>query len=119
MIVSPAQELAATFGRGWQVELSVFVREYTPRELSLPDFRVPYLTRDLFVFIEKEPLRQPVTNAALAADDYSYQYFTQTGRTTLEFQAAQLMAAYMAGHADTSVYYEDEQIAVYRVTDPS
>jgi hypothetical protein len=119
MIVSPAQELAATYGRGWHVELSEFVREYTPSQLSRPEFRFPYSIRDLFVFVEKEPLRQPVRNAALADDDYSYRYFTQNGRTTLEFQTAALMAAYAAGHTNISVYYEDEHIVVYRVTTPS
>jgi hypothetical protein len=115
LIVSPAQELHATYGRGWHVELSEFVREYSPAELNRPRFRFPYSVDDLFVIVEKEPLRQPARDAAMADDDYSYQYFTQIGRTTLEFEAAQLMAAYTAAHSDTSVYYENEQIIVYRI----
>lgn len=119
MMVSPAQELAATYGHGWHIELTEFVREYTPAEVAKPGFRFPYIARDLFVFVEKQPLPQATRNVALAADDYSYRYFTQSGRATLEFQVARLMAAYAAGHSDLSVYYEDEQIVVYRITNAS
>lgn len=115
MIVSPAQELSLTYGRGWHVELAEFVRNYTPEQLSRADFRFPYAVPDLFIFIEKEPLRQAARGAANASDEYSYQYFTQAGRATLEFQAARLMAAYRAAHANASLYYEDPRIAVYRV----
>jgi hypothetical protein len=115
IIVSPAQEVSTTYGRGWHIDLSEFVREYSPRQLARAEFRFPYSVNDVFVFVEKEPLRQTAQGAAMAADEYSYEYYTQVGRTTLEFQAGRLMAAYSATHSDASVYYQDEHVVIYRV----
>ncbi len=114
MLVSPAQEVASMYGRGWHVELSEFVRTYTPQEVGNPSFRFPYSVNDLFIVVEKEPLPQRAQGAAMAQDEYSYEYFTQIGRTWLEFQAAEIAAAYASTHA-AQVYYEDGQILVYHV----
>lgn len=115
LLVSPAHELPVTYGRGWHLELSEFVREYSPNEVSPHEFRFPYSAPELFVMVEKEPLPQNVRNSAFAADQYSYQYLTQIGRTALEFNAARLVSAYALSHQNLSVFYEDEQIAVYRI----
>jgi hypothetical protein len=116
MIVSPAQELASTYGRGWHVQVSEFVRDHTPEMVAQPDFRFRYPVEHLFIFIEKEPLRQSARGSAMAADDYSFRYFTQTGRTSLQFLTAQIMAAYCSSHDDAQPYFEDDQFVVYRVS---
>ena len=116
MVVSPAQELSSTYGRGWHLQIYDFVRKHTPEQVARPDFRFDYTVDHLFVFVEKEPLPQAARGPAMAGDDYSYIYLTQSGRTTLEFQAGQLMAVYAASHKDARVYFEDEHLIVYRVS---
>lgn len=115
MIVSPAQELVSIYGRGWHLQLSDFVRDHSPETVANPDFRFPYPVDDLFVFIEKEPLRQTARGPAMAADDYAFRYFTQVGRSSLQFQAARIMAAYCSAHEDAEPYFEDGRVVVFRI----
>lgn len=115
MIVSPAQELSTAYGRGWHLQISDFVRLHTPQEAADPAFRFNFTVDDLFVFVEKEPLRQWARGPGMAADEYSFVYLTQIGRTALEFQAHQIMAAYASTHKDAEIYAEDDHLVVYRV----
>ncbi len=115
MLVSTGQELPFIYGRGWHASIADFVREYSVEEVSRPAFRFPYSADDILWLIEKEPLRQAAKGAAQAADEYSYRYFTQLGRSELEFEAGRRMAAYAATHEDTTVFYEDDQIMIYRI----
>lgn len=45
----------------------------------------------------------------------SFYYSTSTGRASMEFDAARLMAAYASAHTDSSVYYEDADLIIYRI----
>ncbi|MBL8217133.1 MAG: hypothetical protein JNK87_40810 [Bryobacterales bacterium] len=114
-VVSPAQELPLVLGRGWHAELSDFVLQFPESDTGRENFRFPFSSRDLFVFVEKRPLAQPLIPAGATSDASSYHYYTQTGRTSLEYQAALIMTAYARSHQDCSIYYQDADLTVYRV----
>jgi hypothetical protein len=56
LVVSPFQELAFTYGQGWHSELSEFVSEFTPDQVSKPTFSFPYDSPHVFFFVERRPL---------------------------------------------------------------
>lgn len=115
-IVSPGFEVAQTLGRGWHVEAAKFVDEYSEAQVKDPKFRFAYPTDSLFVFVEKRVLNQPTLRLTGFGNETSYYYGTRLGRASLEFRAAQLMTAYRAAHpGQTQVYYEDEDIVIYRI----
>ena len=116
ILVSPGLEVAQTYGRGWHVELADFVDAHTEAKLADPAFRFSdYAAQSMFVFVEKRVLDQPAFSFAHDAGSASYYYTTRLGRSSLEFRAARLMAAYLSSHNDATVYYEDEDLMVYRV----
>lgn len=111
LIVSPSQELAFAYGRGWHLELVDWVREYTTKRAGAPAFAFPFPTPDVFFFIEKRPLDAPPS--ADSMDPTVLAYHTAPGRASLEFQAAALIAAYARSHSDLRTYYEDDQLVIY------
>ncbi len=116
ILVSPGLEVAQTYGRGWHVELADFVDAHTEAKLADPAFRFSsYAAQSMFVFVEKRVLKQPAFSFAHDSGASSYYYTTRLGRSSLEFRAARLMAAYVSAHKDATVYYEDEDLMVYRV----
>ena len=120
ILVSPGLEVAQTYGRGWHVELADFVDAHTEAKLADPAFRFSsYATESMFVFVEKRVLKQPAFSFAHDAGATSYYYTTRLGRSSLEFRAARLMAAYVSAHKDATVYYEDDDLMVYRVARPA
>lgn len=114
-VVSPAQEMPLVLGRGWHAELSDFVLQYPESDVGRETFQFPFTSRDVFVFVEKRPLAQPRIPAGATSDASSYHYYTETGRTSLEYQAALIMTAYARAHEGCSIYYEDGDLTVYRV----
>jgi hypothetical protein len=118
LVVSPSQELAFTYGCGWHVELADVVSKFTYWQVVHPDFRFPYPVRDVFFFIERQPLRpareRVAVNVTYSADPVVLSYFTALGRTTLEFRAAELLAAYGKSHPDLQTVYADDHLVVYR-----
>lgn len=119
LVISPGFEVAQTYGRGWHAELADFVNAQTEEQLRNPAYRLPYATGSIFVFVEKRVLDQPMFSFSQNGDRASYYYGTRLGRASLEFRAARLMAAYRASHRDTSIYYEDDDIVVYRIAQPA
>jgi hypothetical protein len=115
LLVSPALESVAVYGRGWHEELADFVHRFHPAVPMRPDFRFQYPVPEMFVFVEKQPLPQPEAAPASTFDTNSYYYYTRLGRTALQFQAARIMASYSRTHPGTSIYYEDDCIVVYQV----
>ena len=116
ILVSPGLEVAQTYGRGWHVELADFVDAHTEAKLADPAFRFSsYAAQSMFVFVEKRVLNQPAFSFAHSGGSASYYYTTRLGRSSLEFRAARLMAAYRSTHKNSTVYYEDDDLIVYRV----
>ena len=115
IVVSPGLEVAQTYGRGWHLELADFVNAHSETQMANPAFRLPYSAQHLFVFVEKRVLDQPAFSFAHDGGAAPYYYSTRLGRASLEFRAARLMASYVGAHRDSSVYYEDDDLIVYRI----
>ncbi len=121
LIVSPVQELVFTYGRGWHFELLDFVSRHTIEEVTPPGFAFPYDVRDLFVFVEKQPLAAHAEddlgslNLTQTIDRSVLAYYTGLGRGSVEFQAGALLAAYGANHKNLSVYHQDERFIVFHI----
>jgi hypothetical protein len=118
LIVAPLEQLAQTYGRGWFEDPATFVAKNAPRAGD-PSFAFDMAVDDLFVFVERRPFK---TFAYEAADvpfstlaDASYrQYRSLAGRASLQAQVHALCEAYTRTHSDASIYYDDEQIRIYR-----
>jgi hypothetical protein len=95
--------------------LAAFVDRFTPEQAARPEFRFPYEAADIFVFVEKTPLPQAARQFASDPGPAPYYYSTAQGRAAMAFRAARLMAAYVQAHPRASVYYQDANLAVYRL----
>ena len=122
LIVSPSQELAAIHGRGWHAELSEFVSRFTPDQLRDPTFRMPFPVADIFFFVEKKSLWQSrdeerIRSARidLVLDPAMAAYNSPLERTTLQFQASELLEAYAESHSDIQTIYAGESLVIYRI----
>ena len=127
IMVSPFQELAFIYGRGWHVELSEFVSSFTPSQVSNPRFRFPYDCPDVFVFVERRPMIPGTASPseihpavwhyspAEASDWPTFLYTDPIGRQSLQYRATELMNAYAKYHRDVVLFYEDKDILVYRI----
>jgi hypothetical protein len=125
LIISPVHELAFTYGRGWHYELLDFAFTHTIRQTTLREFSFPYNVKDIFVFIEKQPLS--TLRSGANPDNFASVDLTQTmdrsvlaydtglGRASIEFQAGALLSAYAANHADLSIFHEDERFIVFHI----
>ena len=115
IVISPGLEVVQTYGRGWHVELADFVNEHSEAQVSQADFRFPYAAQSVFVFVEKRVLEQPAFSFAHDGGAAPYYYSTRLGRASLEYRAARVMASYVGTHRDAAVYYEDDDLIVYRI----
>ena len=116
VLVSPVHEAAYSYGRGWHVEVADFVAKFTTAEVASPQFRFPYAVANVFVFVEKRPLPQVAKSALPGSPGSSFFYSTQSGRASLEFQTARLMAAYSSSHPNAHVFFEDDDLIIYCIT---
>ena len=121
LIISPVHELAFTYGRGWHFELLDFVSTHTIGEITPREFSFPYDVRDIFVFVEKQPLEHPSSDElgsldlTQTMDRAVLAYHTGLGRTSVEFQAGALLAAYGINHQNASIFQQDERFVVFRI----
>jgi hypothetical protein len=98
------------------VSLADFVRRFRDRAGDR-QFRFDVAGRDLFVFVEKKPLRvEPQTalvsvSYATAADPY----WLPNERANLERRALALCEAYRRSHSGVSIHYDDANIRVYHI----
>ena len=119
LIVSPVQELAFTYGRGWHYELSEFTGAYRVPEVSRPDFGFAFPVKTVFVFTEKQPLRSEAASDSrlfnATFDPAMRSYESYLNRAGMEYQASAIMAAYASTHAGVDVFFEDDVLRVYRL----
>jgi hypothetical protein len=119
LIISPGQEVALIYGRGWHLELSNFVNSHTIEQVSLPGFRFQYPVVDTFIFVEKEPLVTDQLSLGLQYlrqpfDPVVASYHLRLNRASLHFRAARLISAYRQTHS-VETFYEDPRFAVFRI----
>jgi hypothetical protein len=125
-IVAPVEQYQQVLGRGWHYELSRFVLEFTPEQVSQPRFSFPIPTTDIFIFVEKVPLgrttpltaedaARPLQPMSEVNNPTAYYYRTAANRAAVQARALALIEAYSSTHAGVSIYYEDEQLRVYHI----
>ncbi len=99
LLVSPGEELPFLYGRGWHVPLATFAADFHQDAVERPDFRFPYPVRDIFIFVEREPLRAG----------------SSVARASLQFKAARMLAAYQRTHSDLKIFAASNELTVYHV----
>jgi hypothetical protein len=123
-LVSPTHELTSVLGRGWHVELLDFLKDYDEKTVEPPDFKFPWQA-DIFIFVEKQPLTRTNERGghihgghgmAMVNDRVVLAYGTPLGRTATQFKLARIVAAYARTHDNVSIYYQDPQLTVYRIS---
>ena len=117
-IAAPTEQLAEIYGSGWYEDLATFVEKYQDR-VKDPQFSFPLGNTDLFVFVEKVPFvtfaNEPDVLPNSILSDRTFRHYRSTaGRSSLEFEALQLCEAYRQNHADSKIYYENEQLRIYQ-----
>jgi hypothetical protein len=117
-IVAPLEQLAQTYGRGWFEEPAAFVARHAHRAGD-PAFEFDAAVDDLFVFVERRPFKTFSTEASYvpfsALTDPSYRHYRSlAGRASLQAQLRTLCESYARTHQGASIYYQDEQITIYR-----
>jgi len=126
MVVSPSEELPFLYGRGWHLELIDFIASFTPIQVADRSFRFPYVVRDVFFFVEREPLLPGYSGLSLTAragldltrsfEPSFIAYSTPLGRAALEYRAGELLAAYAGTHSDLETLHSDGRLTVYHVS---
>ena len=114
-IISPSSELAQIYGRGWHIQLADFTRDHSATEVKKAEFAFKYPTPHIFLFVEKKPLPAQAQAMAANGEEAAYLYGTKAGRISVEFQAAELMAAYLENHSNVEIFHEDEALVVYHI----
>jgi hypothetical protein len=120
LVISPGYERAFTADYGWHMELLSFVTNFTPDQVENPAFRFSWPVHDVFVFVEKQPLceAEPVTrgapwNPAVRRGPAGCR--VGPARASLEFDAAEMTAAYSRHRRNVSVFQDDEHLTVYHI----
>jgi hypothetical protein len=120
LVISPGYERAFTADYGWHMELLSFATNFTPDQVENPAFRFSWPVHDVFVFVEKQPLceAEPVTrgapwNPAVRRGPAGCR--VDPARASLEFDAAEMIAAYSRHRRNVSVFQDDEHLTVYHI----
>lgn len=111
-IVGIPEQRQRILGEGFFVDLWVFARDAQVREAMDPTYQVPIPTTDVFILVEKVPNPGLELPPRAPTEEY-YRNFKKRGRimtTTYVW-----CETYMRYHDDMSVYYDDEDIRVYRI----
>jgi len=119
VVVAPVEQLSETLGLGGHVDLAEFVENYHG-QTARPDFRFPEARENLFIYVEKRPFQifssEPKSVPMSVLEDTTYRsYRSPAGRASVEAAALELCEQYRQGHSDMDVYFEDDNLRIYRV----
>ena len=119
-VVAPIEQLAETLGLGGYEDLANFVEKYKDQAAN-PEFRIPDVPEDLFIYVEKTPFqffsREPqVVPMSVLADSTYRSYRSPAGRASLESAALRLCESYQQSHgSSTDIFYEDQALRIYHL----
>jgi hypothetical protein len=118
IIVAPVEQLAEAYGRGWYEDPAAFVERYAARAGD-PSFAFDYSVNEVIVFVEKRPFKTFASEAhavpfATLTDPTYRHYRSLAGRASLQARLLALCDAYLRTHSGASLYYEDNDLAIYR-----
>jgi hypothetical protein len=118
LIVAPVEQLAEAYGRGWYEDAAGFVERYALRAGDR-SFHFDFAVSDVLVFVEKSPVKKlraeatAVPFSALADPTYRH-YRSLAGRASLQARLLRLCADYSSAHDGASIYYEDDDLTIFR-----
>lgn len=128
-VIGTPQQRQVVLGDGWFIEAWVFARDASLRAARDPGYQMPARegdpqgsedtgtllsipTQDVFVFVEKVPFEGPTLAADGPTEEY---YFDPIKRGRIMARMYQWAETYMRYHTDMQVYFENEEIKVYRI----
>ncbi len=116
MIVSNEEDYPLALGKGYHLMLGEFLNWYNPEDSRLArqvDGRIEVLsTTDIFIFKEKNMLRVDVKGAEKTLE-------ARYRRLAREYEMLdRWIERYRATHSNMSIYYEDQNIQVFRIHQP-
>ena len=127
-IIGTPQQAQAVAGSGSFVQLWVFARDVTLRDARDPGFVVPDVssllfardlgetlpipTQNIYLFVEKNPF--PVVEQPPVGPSEEY-YYDREKRGRIMALVYAWAEYYRHYHTDMDVYYEDENVIVYRI----
>lgn len=129
-IVGVPQQRQQILGDGWFIEGWVFARDASLRSARDPGYQMSARqgiprgsrdvgdilaipTQDVFIFVEKEVFEVPELDAQGPTEEY---YFNAEKRGRIMARIYHWSELYMRYHTDMSVYHEDDEIKVYRIS---
>jgi hypothetical protein len=125
-IAAPVEQFAEVYSLGGFQDLAALVNASSSGDISQPMMGNDGWD-DLFIFVEKMPFtpfsKEPTSVSFVTLTDSTYRnYRSPAGRASLEVRAMQLCEAYKKNHKNMTVFFEDENVRVYRlnrIRDPS
>jgi hypothetical protein len=129
-IVGIPQQRQQILGDGWFIEGWVFARDASLRSARDPGYQmnsrqgIPRTSRDvgdilaiptqdIFIFVEKKTFENPELDPAGPTEEY---YFNNEKRGRIQARMYLWSELYMRYHTDMTVYFEDDDIKVYRIS---
>lgn len=111
-IVGIPEQRQRILGQGFFVELWVFARDVRPQDAARPGYELPIPTQDVYITIEKEPFDALPLPPSTPTDEY---YHDPVKRGRIMAIAYQWAETYRQYHDDMTVYYDDQDIRIYRI----
>jgi hypothetical protein len=118
LLVAPVEQLAEAYGRGWYEEPAAFVERYAARAAA-PSFAFDSSVDDVLVLVEKRPFKtfrtEPASVPFSTLADPTYRHYRSlAGRASLQARLGALCEAYRRTHNGASIYYDDDDLTLYR-----
>jgi hypothetical protein len=118
-IAAPVEQFAEVYSLGDFQDLASLVNSSSSGDISRAMMANDGLD-DLFIFVEKVPFtpfqREPNFVSFATLTDSTYRnYRSPAGRASLEVRAMELCEAYKKKHGNMTIFFEDENVRVYRV----
>ena len=122
VVVAPVEQLPETFGFGGYEDLAAFVQKYQ-HQVDDPDFQFKDAPDDYLIYVEKSPFQMFASEPAMVSfatlTDSTYRHYrSPAGRASLESDAMQFCETYRAHHSNVTIYYEDNDLRIYRMPTP-
>jgi hypothetical protein len=119
-IAAPVEQFAEVYSLGDFQDLAGLVNAANSGDISRAMMANEGLD-DLFIFVEKTPFtpfqKEPNGVSFATLTDSTYRnYRSPAGRASLEVRALELCEAYKKDHANMTVFFEDDNVRVYRVS---
>jgi hypothetical protein len=118
-IAAPVEQFAEVYSLGDFQDLAGLVNAAASGDISRAMMANEGLD-DLFIFVEKTPFtpfqKEPNAVSFATLTDSTYRnYRSPAGRASLEVRALELCEAYKKDHENMTVFFEDDNVRVYRL----